>query len=121
MQKRSRTLHQVRELGAYNKGLPGGMETTKGEGREREGSRGGEVRRIRKRIKLSTAAHRMARASESDFELVQISIDQSKPLLTVQILPKAQAESFNSLIDSGATANFINQKSLRNSTFPKYP
>jgi hypothetical protein len=44
---------------------------------------------------------------DSGFELVQISIDQSKPLLTVQIKPKNQADTFQSLIDSGATANFI--------------
>jgi hypothetical protein len=42
-----------------------------------------------------------------EFELVQISLDQSKPLLIVQIKPKDQADTFPSLTDSGATANFI--------------
>jgi hypothetical protein len=86
------------------------METTQGEGGKREDSGGGKVGGVGKRIKSSTAAHRTTRASESEFELVQISIDKSKPLLTVQILPEAQAEPLHSLIDSGATANFISPK-----------
>jgi hypothetical protein len=95
------------------------METGQNKGREGEGSGGREVRRIRKRIKLSTAACRTTRASESDFELVQFSIDKSKPLLTVQILPEAQAEPFNSLIDLGATANFISPKIVEKFHLPK--
>jgi hypothetical protein len=70
-------------------------------------------------MKSSTAACRTTRASESGFELVQISIDKSKPLLTVQIRPEAQAENFNSLIDSGATANFINPKIVEKLHLPK--
>jgi hypothetical protein len=53
------------------------------------------------------------------FELVQISIDQSKPLLTVQIKPKNQADIFQSLIDSGATANFISPFLVEKLKIPK--
>jgi hypothetical protein len=67
----------------------------------------------------STAARRMTRASESDFKLVQISIDKSKPLLTVQILPETQAEPFHSLIDSGATANSISPKIIEKFHLPE--
>jgi hypothetical protein len=83
------------------------METSQGQGGERKGGRRREIRRIGvgKRVKSTTAA----RSSTMDLgiELVQISIDKSKPLLTVQIKPKNQADTFPSLIDSGATANFI--------------
>jgi hypothetical protein len=62
---------------------------------------------------------RTTRASELDCEHVQISIDKSNPLITVQILPEAQAEPFNSLIDSGATANFISPKIVEKLHIPK--
>jgi hypothetical protein len=52
-------------------------------------------------------------------ELVQISLDQSKPLLTVQIKPKNQADTFPSLIDSGTTANFISPKLVEALKIPK--
>jgi hypothetical protein len=52
-------------------------------------------------------------------ELVQISIDKSKPLLTVQITPKNQADTFSSLIDSRATANFISPKLVETLKLPK--
>jgi hypothetical protein len=54
-----------------------------------------------------------------EFELVQISLDQSKPLLTVQIKPKNQADIFPSLIDSGATTNFISPKLVETLKIPK--
>jgi hypothetical protein len=62
-----------------------------------------------------------ARKSTMDlgFELVQISIDKSKPLLTVQITPKNQADTFSSLIDSRATANFISPKLVETLKLPK--
>jgi hypothetical protein len=50
---------------------------------------------------------------------VQISLEKSKPLLTVQITPKNQAETFSSLIDSGATANFISPKLVEPLKIPK--
>jgi hypothetical protein len=90
------------------------LEGAQGKGREREDCRG-EV----KRIKSSTTVHRTTRALELDYERVQISIDKSKPLLTVQILPEAQAAPFNSLINSGATANFISPKIVEKLHLPK--
>jgi hypothetical protein len=95
------------------------METSESKGGKRENSGGGEIRGIGKRIKSSTAACRTTRASESDLELVQFSIDKSKPLLTVQIIPETQAEHFDSLIDSGATANFISPKIVEKLRIPK--
>jgi hypothetical protein len=95
------------------------METGESKGGKREISGRRKVGGVGKRMKSSTAAHRTTRALESDFELVQISIDESKSLLTVQILPKAQAEPFNSLIDSGATAHFISPKIVEKLHLPK--
>jgi hypothetical protein len=58
-----------------------------------------------------------------NFEHVQISIDQSKPqskpLLTVQIQPENQAETFQSLINSAATANFISPAIIEQFCIPK--
>jgi hypothetical protein len=95
------------------------MEGAQSKGRKGKSSGRGEVRGIGKRIKSPTAAHRTTRASELDCEHVQISIDKSKPLLTVQIIPEAQAEPLHSLIDSGATANFINPQIVEKLCIPK--
>jgi hypothetical protein len=94
------------------------METGKGERGKRENSGRGEVRGVGKRIRLPTTACRATRASELNFKLVQFSIDKSK-LLTVRIIPEAQAEHFDSLIDSGATANFISPKIVEKLHLPK--
>jgi hypothetical protein len=72
---------------------------------------------ITKRMKLITAACNSTK--DLGFELVQISIDQSKPLLTVQIKPKNQADTFQSLVDSGATANFISPTLVEKLKIPK--
>jgi hypothetical protein len=96
------------------------METCTGQGGKREGGGGGSQIRgygVGKRIKSITTA----RSSTKDlgFELVQISIDKSKPLLTVQIKPKHQADTFSSLIDSGTTANLISPKLVETLKIPK--
>jgi hypothetical protein len=52
-------------------------------------------------------------------EHVQLSIDKSKPLLTVQIHPENQAEPFQSLIDLGTTANFISPIIVEKLHLPK--
>jgi hypothetical protein len=105
---------------AHYQGLQSRMDTSEGQGGKREDSRRGrEIRGvgIGERIESTTAA----RTSTKDlgFELVQISIDQSKPLLTVQIIPKNQADTFSSLIDSGAMANFISPKLVETLKIPK--
>jgi hypothetical protein len=68
-------------------------------------------------MKSTTAAR--SSTKDLEFELVQFSIDQSKPLLTVQIKPKNQADTFQSLIDSRATANFISPKIVEKLKIPK--
>jgi predicted aspartyl protease len=93
------------------------------EGAENKGGKskggGGEIRTLRvgKRIESITTARNTTR--DLGFELVQISIDQSKPLLTVQIKPKNQGDTFPSLIDSGATANFISPKLIETLKIPR--
>jgi hypothetical protein len=96
------------------------METSKGQrGKGKSGGRRSEVRGfgVGQRIELITAACNSTK--DLGFELVQISIDQSKPLLTVQIKPKHQADTFPSLIDSSATANFISPKLVETLKIPK--
>jgi hypothetical protein len=55
----------------------------------------------------------------SRIEHVQIRLDKSKPLLTVQLHPKNQADLFTSLIDSRATANFIHPEIVEKFKLPK--
>jgi hypothetical protein len=93
------------------------VEGTKSKGREREGGRGRKVRGVGKRIESITAVRNSTRVI--GFELVQISIDKSKPLLTVQVIPKNQADPFSCLIDSGVTANFISPKLVESLKTPK--
>jgi hypothetical protein len=114
-------LHQVWNIGAYHEGLSCRVETNQSKGRKGKSSRGAKTRRIgiRKRIKLSTAVCRTTRNSELDLGHVQISLDQSKPLLTVQIQPENQAETFSSLINSGTTANFISPSLVEKLRLPK--
>jgi hypothetical protein len=98
------------------------METSKGQGREGKGSRrGGEIRGIGigKRIGSITTACKSTKDLGSNFEFVQISIDKSTPLLTIQIQPKNQADRITSLIDSGATANFISPSVVESLKIPK--
>jgi hypothetical protein len=84
------------------------VEGTKGEGSKRKSGGGRDIGGVGKRIRSITTAHNLTKDLELEIEHVQISIDKSKPLLTVQIHPKNQAEPFPSLIDSGATGNFMN-------------
>jgi hypothetical protein len=95
------------------------METSEREGGGWENSGRSQIRgfRIGKRIKSVTAARNTTK--DLGFEIVQISIDESKPLLTVQIKPKHQADTFPSLIDSGATANFISPNLVETLKIPK--
>jgi hypothetical protein len=113
-------MHKVRGSSTHHQGLQGGMETSKSQGGKRKGG-GGRIKvrgyRIGKRIRSITAACKLTMGL--GFELVQISIDQSKPLLTVQITPKNQADTFSCLIDSGATANFISPKLVKTLKIPK--
>jgi hypothetical protein len=98
------------------------MEASESQGGERKGGGGrSEVRRLRigKRMRSITTARNSTKDLESEIEHVQISIDKSKPLLTVQIHPKNQAETFNSLVDSGATANFISPETVERFKLPK--
>jgi hypothetical protein len=68
---------------------------------------------------LITAARNSTKDLESLSETVQFSLDKSKPLLTVQIVPKDQAEPIPTLIDSGATTNFISPKIIEKLKIPK--
>jgi hypothetical protein len=88
------------------------METSEGKGGNWENRRRSKVRRlgVGKRMRSITTACNSTKDLELEFEHVQISIDKSKPLLTVQIKPKHQADVFSSLIDSSTTANFISPK-----------
>jgi hypothetical protein len=113
-------MHQMQGLRAHDQGLQDRMETSQGKGRGRKGLRGREIRvGIGKRMKPTTTVCNSAKDLESEFELVQISIDKSKPLLTVQIKTKYQADTIASLIDSGATANFISPKLVELLKIPK--
>jgi hypothetical protein len=120
MKKGGWAMYKVQELQAYHQRLPGGLEgTSKGQRRKGEDSRGREIRGIGKRIGSTIAAHRSTKDPELEFEHVQFSLDKSKSLLTIQIQPKDQAESFISLIDSGATANFMNPAMVEKLKLPK--
>jgi hypothetical protein len=66
-----------------------------------------------------TTARKSTTDLGSKIEHVQISLDKSKPLLTVQLHPKNQAGPFTSLIDSGATANFIHPEIVEKFKLPK--
>jgi hypothetical protein len=96
----------MQQLWTHYQGLLSRVESTQGKGGK--GKSGGRSKiggiGIGKRMKSPTAACRATKDSELKFELVQISLDKSNPLLTVQIQPEHQAETFSSLIDSAATA-----------------
>jgi hypothetical protein len=112
-------MHQVQELGAHHQGLQGWVESTQGKGGEGEDCGGNKIGGlgIGKRIKSVTAVCKSTK--DLGFELVQISIDKSQLLLTVQIKPKNQADTLPSLIDSGAMANFISPKLVETLKIPK--
>jgi hypothetical protein len=95
------------------------VEGTKGKGGKRESSGRGEIGGVRKRIRSITTVHNSTKDLGSEYELVQFSIDQSKPLLTVQIIPKNQADPIPSLVDLGATANFISPTIVEKLKIPK--
>jgi hypothetical protein len=106
----------------HHQGLQSGVETSKGQRRERKDCRGGNKVRglgVGKRIRSITTARKSTKDLGSRIEHVQISLDKTKPLLTVQLYPKNQAEPFISLIDSGATANFIHPKIVERLKLPK--
>jgi hypothetical protein len=95
------------------------MESTQGKGGKGTGGWGRKIRKVGKRINLPTAVCSTTEDLELEIEHVQISLDQSKPLLTAQIQPENQAETFQSLIVSGATANFISPTIVEKFHIPK--
>jgi hypothetical protein len=98
------------------------VETSENQGGERKGCGGGNKVRgfgIGKRMRSITTARKSTQGLGSRVEHVQISLDKSKPLLTVQLYPKNQAEPVISLIDSGATTNFIHPEIVEKFKLPK--
>jgi hypothetical protein len=99
------------------------MEGTQSQRRKGKGVRGDKIGKlgIRKRIKLSTAAHRMTKESGSGYELVQISTDNQNPyLLFKSYLRDKQNHSKPQLIP-GQQRISSTPALLKNSESPKSP